>query len=220
MTGPSIKRLKLWQRHEQRVLAVLRGALRRLHANGVQGRDETDLTADLLGCMLEENEQIRRSGGDYIAHPPFHDGLNPLTPAPGNSTSGRKRPDLQWQIIDPGAPQARYSVRSFAIECKRLGDPPPGGQNLSGRYVGEGVRRFKHPGWQYGRDTPTGVMVGYVQSSPTNQVSASVNGVLRRRGFPALTPVSQPGSSPTEMDHSFDRSFDDSPFRLIHLWTT
>ena len=212
--------LPLWPRHEQRVLAVLRGALRRLHAGGVQGRYETDLTDDLLGCMLEENKHIRESGGDYIESPPHREGLNPLTPAPGNTSSGRKQPDLQWAIIDPDAPQARFSVRSLAIECKRLGNPAPEGQGLNGRYVREGVRRFEHPDWQYGRDTPTGAMVGYIQSSQPAVVLASVNRTLGREGFPALKRVSQRGRLPIETDHSFDRSFAVSPFRLIHLWTT
>ena len=220
MTGPLITGLPLWQRHEQRVLTVLRGALLRLQANGLQGRGELELNEDFLGCIYEENERNRTLGRDYVDHPLVHDGLNPITPSAGNASSGRKRPDLQWQILDHGAPNPRYSVRSFAIECKRLGNPPPKGRNLNGRYVVEGVHRFRDPDFQYGRDVSTGAMVGYIQSSTPRQTVSSVDAALQRRGFPVLTPLNSSNALLLEMDHSFKRTFKASPFRLVHLWIT
>ena len=45
-----------------------------------------------------------------------------------------------------------------------------------------------------------------------------VNGALNQIGVPALTFPPEAGGPLTETKHSVDRPFENSPFRLVHLW--
>lgn len=218
MSGPLITDLPLWERHEQRVLTIVRSALHRLRTESPQG-DELKLNRELYGCILDVNWENKRSGSDaWFDHPPACDGLNPPTPETQGAESERKRPDLQWMYIDHQAQDARRSVRSFTIECKRLATPRSSGWALNVHYVSAGVDRFADGRWRYGNGVASGAMVGYVESLTTEQIIVGVNGALKKLQMPLLALPSRVDGPLTEMEHSFDRSFDISPFRLIHLW--
>lgn len=218
MSGPLISDLPLWERHEQRVLAILRSALHRLRAKRIQG-GEPRLNREFYWCILEVNSANRRSGSDsWFEHPPDFEARNPPTPDTEDSPSEWKIPDLQWGYQDHQEPDARRSVRNFVIECKRLGSPSSAGWAFNIHYADDGVRRFVDPQWRYGKDVASGAMAGYVESMTPRKIVTEVNGVLNRLGVPALTFPSEAASPLTEMDHSFDRPFKISPFRLFHLW--
>ena len=88
----------------------------------------------------------------------------------------------------------------------------------SNAYADDGVRRFADPEWRYGKDVPTGAMVGYVESLTLEGI---VTDVTRRSIDSRYQPLTLPraaGDSLTEMEYSFKRPFEISPFRLVHFW--
>lgn len=217
MSGPRLTQLPLWERHEQRVLTVLRGALDRLSASGVAGRGELDLNDELVKCINAQDAHNKRDGRPYVGHPIVAGAFMPPAAGSSNASSNRSEPDLQWQIVDDHAPDPRRGVRSFVIECKLLGSSPTG-RNLNRLYVTEGVRRFAGTKRQYGRDVRTGAMVGYMQSSTPAHILKGVNAALRREGIVALALPTPPNPRPIVMGHGFDRPFEVTPFRLFHFW--
>nr|VFJ43772.1 MAG: hypothetical protein BECKDK2373C_GA0170839_100652 [Candidatus Kentron sp. DK] len=134
-------------------------------------------------------------------------------------THERKEPDFQWQYDDLEESDPTDAMRSFAIECKRLGKPVKG-RNLNKEYVTEGVVRFRHPGWKYGDKLSVGAMIGYVQASDHDRIHAEINEALRREEIEALVP-SDPRwreGAISKLAHSFEREFPVSPFCLTHFW--
>ena len=218
MSGPRLADLPLWERHEQRVLAVLRAALRRLPTKQLLG-DEGRLNRELYFLLREVNKENRNSGSDlWLDEMPIWEARSPPTPDTEDSVSEKKIPDLQWRYEDHQEQDARRSERTFVIECKRLGAPSNAGWRFNEHYVDDGVRRFAHPDWRYGKNVASGAMAGYVESMTPEEIVADVNGTLGALGVPALKLPQVAGDSLTEMEHSFDRSFRISPFLLVHLW--
>ena len=217
MSGPLITDLPLWERHVQRVLNILRSALLRLRADN-PGANELTLNRELYLCMLDVNAQNQKSGGSYFDHGPVPEGQNPPTPETEDSPSERKVPDLRWEYIDHQAADGRSGVRSFTIECKRLGSPSNSGWAFNLHYVKDGVRRYVDPDSRYGSGAATGAMVGYVESLTPPQIVTEVNQTLKSLSLPKLSQLQSTSNSLTEMEHSLKRPFEVSPFRLVHLW--
>lgn len=217
MNGPLISELPLWERHEQRVLAILRSALERLQTRIPQG-NETALNRELYFCILDVNSQTKESGDpSWFEHPPVFEGRNPPTPDTEDTASERKIPDLQWGYIDHQASDPRRSARYFVIECKRLGVPSHA-KRTNLHYVKNGIHRFIELEWQYGKDTATGAMIGYAETPTLEEIAVDVNGELKRLGVPTLDLPPETESPLTEMEHSLERPFEITPFRLVHLW--
>ncbi len=217
MSGLLISGLPLWEQHEERVLSILRSALLRLRTKRPQG-NEHKLNREFYFCILDVNRENQESGGPWFDYPPVYEARNPPTPDTEDSASERKIPDLSWGYIDHQEQDPRRSVRTFAIECKRLGSPSSAGWKFNVHYVCDGVRRFTNLEWQYGRNVATGAMVGYVESLTPGEIVAEVNGVLTELGVPALPLPEGTDESLTEMEHTFCRPFAISPFRLVHFW--
>lgn len=218
MNGPRILDLPLWKRHEQRVLEVLRSALTRLCESGIANNGELDLNRELYFCMIDVNEENRDSGGDCLDGSPVLDAPNQPTPDTEGSASERKKPDLQWSYMDQQELDPRRRRRSFVIECKLLGSPSESGRKYNDQYVSDGIIRFVHPDWRYGMDVDTGAMVGYIRSLEPQQILAEINSALASNSIALLTPRSSAATSLIELEHSLNRSFGFSPFRLVHLW--
>jgi len=216
VTGPRIPDLPSWEQYEQRVLAILRSSLHRLRVQRPEG-DERTLNREFYFCILDAIRDHIESGGS-LDQLPFYEAQNPPTPDTEDSASEQKIPDLSWRYMDHQERDPRRSVRSFAIECKRLGSPSRAGWNFNLHYVRDGVRRFIDCEWQYGRDVASGAMVGYIESLPPEEIVAEVNRELIQMEVPALDLPEGAHGSLAEMAHSFSRPFPLSPFRLVHLW--
>ena len=216
MSGPLITDLPLWEELERSALAILRSSLLLLRTDSPSD-GESKLNRELYFCINEVNNENRKSGGPWIASPVILEARNPPTPDTEDSASERKIPDLSWQYYDHLAQDPRRAVRSFAIECKRLGSPSSSGWKFNVHYVEDGVRRFTHLDWRYGKDVATGSMVGYVESLTPEHVGSEVNEALKQHGMSTLT--LPPADGPLmEMEHSLVRPFAITPFRLVHLW--
>jgi hypothetical protein len=214
---PRLSQIPLWERHENRVLNILRDALSRLVASGPSG-SEVEISRELYFCILEVNRRNRVSGDDWFDHPPTWEAKNPPKTDTSGMSSERKIPDLQWGYVDHEEPDPRSSARHFAIECKRLGPPTKAGWVFNLHYVNNGVVRFLDPDFKYGHTVASGAMIGYVQSMAVDAVLDEVEAATADAGIPTIERRG-PHSSPVhEFEHLFSRPFPISPFKLVHLW--
>ena len=69
---------------------------------------------------------------------------------------------------------ADYSVRVFAIERKRRGEPTRSRRPLNSNYVTNGIARFTAHAHLFGRDDPEGAMVGCIQSHDHQRILAEL----------------------------------------------
>lgn len=213
---PSLSAVPLWDRHERRVLDVVRRALVLL-AERLPLSGEPALNRELYLCMLHANQQIYREGGDYLDHAPVWEARNPPTPDTLGSPSERKIPDFYFGILDHAATEARRGVRNFVVECKRLGPETASGWNFNAQYIDAGVRRFVDADWRYGKDVASGAMVGYVEMMDLSDALIEVNASSIAQGLPALVPTGD-SQSIRELMQVLTRPFEVSPFRLVHVW--
>lgn len=200
------------------MLEVLRSALHRLRINAPADSGELNLNRELYFCMIDVNEGNRDLGKDCLEGSPASDAPNQPTPGTQGSASERKRPDIQWSYVDHLEPNARRRKRTFVVECKLLGSPSESGRRYNVQYVSDGVVRFADPDWRYGMDVATGAMVGYIKSLGPSRIVAEVNSALSLHGISALALPHGAVGPLIELEHSFVRPFDISPFRLVHLW--
>jgi hypothetical protein len=90
---------------------------------------------------------------------------------------------------------------------------------LNSNYVNHGVCRFRDEKWAYAKRFSSGAMVGYWQSLEAEQVLKEISNEARKN---SLTDLVRKGawkpSGVSNLEHSFQRSFEASPFHLRHLW--
>jgi hypothetical protein len=215
---PRLSELPLWERHETRVLNIVRSALALL-ATRLPSGGEPLLNRELYFCILEANRADQRDKGrDWFDHPPVWEGRNPPTPDGAAAASESKVPDFHWSYLDHDEPDPARSARHFVIECKRLGQPTPAGWTFNTHYVEDGIRRFVDPAWRYGRDVASGAMVGYLEAMSVDAILAEVNAAATVHTLPAITLKVKHPPSVHELDHDLERSFAITPFHLTHLW--
>jgi hypothetical protein len=86
-------------------------------------------------------------------------------------------------------------------------------------YADHGIGRFREPEWAYGKRASSGAMVGYWQSMEASEVLGEANEGCRKKSLPELILVGSWNSGGvSRFDHTFERPFEISPFRLHHLW--
>jgi hypothetical protein len=135
------------------------------------------------------------------------------------TTREQKRPDFQWVYLDRYESDPSRGSKQFVVECKRLGNPPRADWVLNSNYVQHGISRFRDPQWGYAKRFPRGAMIGYWQSMDAKQVLKEVNDEARKKSLPDLVLVGNwKSKEANRLTHTFERSFDISPFELFHLW--
>jgi hypothetical protein len=215
---PQLSQLQLWERHEARVLSILRAALALLATRLTHG-GEPELNRELYFCILETNKTNKQQQTeDWFDYPPVWEAPNQPTPDMAALMYDSKIPDFHWSYLDHDEPDAARAARHFVIECKRLGQPTPAGWAFNAHYVQDGVNRFIDPAWRYGRDVASGAMVGYIQTMTVDAILAEVNAVATAHEVPVLGKRARPNTAVHELDHAIDRPFVVTPFRLTHLW--
>ena len=218
MAQPRLSELPLWERHEARVLGLLRSALELLRTRRPTG-GEPELNRELFLCILEVNRRNHDAGNEFwFDYAPTYEARNPPTPDTEDSASEKKIPDLYWGYLDHQEPDPRRSSRNFVIECKRLGQATAAGWVFNVRYIADGVHRFLHPDWRYGKDVSSGAMVGYIESMDADAILEEVNVAAFQRGIAPIAWAGGPTPPLHELGHSLGRTFQMTPFRLIHLW--
>lgn len=214
--SPSLARLNLWQRVRTEILAVVAEAVDQLPPVPA-GTGEVEINKELARRIYSVIYERSRRDPDAMSFAPVSDGLN-VAMANDNEVVDRKRPDLQWILID-ATTSLSESSRSFVVECKRLGSPSAAGYNFNSAYVTNGIARFVHAAWQYGRNADIGVMVGYVQSMKAEAILDEVNRTATQERLPEIRECSATDRLMTGAQW-LHRSFRISPFQLRHIWVS
>ena len=131
-----------------------------------------------------------------------------------------KRPDFQCGFVNLQEGDDDRASMFYTIECKRLGTRV-GHWVLNVNYVENGVLRFITKEHGYGKATPSGAMIGYVQSMELEEVLGEVNAASKRSSLPPIVrgDAAWRENAVTLLGHALTRpSSLLSPFDLCHLW--
>lgn len=214
--GPPLRSRGLWAARKAKCFSTITEALKRLCNTPDLPKSEVELNRRFYFCLLEASRSLYPD--DEIA--PLAECNN--QPDPDDEARARrelKRPDFQWIYLDRYEADPRHSSKQFVVECKRLGKPVRADWVLNVNYVQNGIMRFKDPEWAYAQQGSSGAMIGYWQDMQASDVLSEINGETRRSSLPDLILVGTWNSGDvSRCEHTFERSFDVSPFKLHHFW--
>lgn len=212
---------KLWRNIEERIIEVISIALTMLQQESSLPSKEDEINPKLCVKLRKANYDLWSKGRGLLS-PPFCEAQNqPLTEEDINSPHINKKPDIQWGITNPSEEDYEKAYKFYAIECKRLGDPPSDSWILNENYVRKGVLRFIKKEFGYGKYTPSGTMVGYIQNMELNVILNEVNSYLQAE---SLAEIILPFSGwkkngVSRLEQCLERNeVPPSPFDLRHLW--
>jgi hypothetical protein len=143
--------------------------------------------------------------------------IQPQNDTPYNKSEDA-RPDLTIiQIIDDD--NLLEGGADFHIECKRLGSPTSS-DNYNKLYVKKGIVRFTSQEFNYGINSPNGAMVGYIEDMEFDDIFTEVNETIDNHlKIESLSKVTDwQEKSTTQLNHTFERPFPKSSFKLHHFW--
>jgi hypothetical protein len=183
------------------------------------GEAEVDLNRRLYRCIIRASHAASVKDGAESLPVVVPEGKNP----PSGSDAERaarehKIPDFYWAYIDHLAADPDAAAKQFVVECKRL-TAPTSDWIYTKEYVMSGIARFISAEHGYGKDSLSGAMVGYLQEISLVDAHAEINKWASGESIPQLSVSRQAGDDSAELDHRLDRSFPESPFHLLHLWT-
>jgi hypothetical protein len=109
---------------------------------------------------------------------------------------------------------------SLDVECKRLSRPSTAQWNYNREYIENGIRRFDSLTHQYGKEVPSGMMIGYVIGMEPEEIRQEVNGHQTKL---------LPQNPELEFDFAADSPYQTEQrlrrratvpetFKLIHIW--
>lgn len=212
---------RLWSNFEQRVLGVVTYALELLRVQTTLLLEEPDLNFR-MNSLLRHADRTLSSQNKALDKAPIWEGQSqPVAGDTAQAPRVRKKPDFQYELVDTLEPDPDKAYKYYTIECKRLGKPPKKGRPLNRQYVSDGILRYVTDEHAYGKGSPSGAMIGYVQSMPPPEILAEVNAFAGRKGLPPLNP---PGGRFTmaqiaRLEQMLDRpQVPPTPFALRHLW--
>lgn len=213
---PSLMSVDLWELHERRCMQLLHEALILLD-DGPADEGECDLNRRLYRSIIAAHTRAARDGAEQLPVV-VPEGRNPPVESDTErATREHKIPDFYWAYVDhfaePGA------ARQFVVECKRL-TAATKNWDYTVQYIHAGVLRFITEGHGYGKGTPSGAMIGYVQNMGVDEALSQVNGHATANGLSALNIRDRSADAVIELDHQLDRPFPDTPFLLMHIWTS
>jgi hypothetical protein len=213
---PRLSSIDLWESHRSRCLELLERALAHL-ASGQVDESEHDLNRRLYRAIGRAQWEAARAGEGSIPVPAYEARNAPIGSDTEFDPREHKIPDFQWAYIDHLAPIPEAAIRFFTVECKRL-RIATSSWDFFAQYVEQGVLRFLTPAHSYGKDTPAGAMVGYLQRISAEDAQKEVDAVLGAKDLPVLALRRDAEPGPSERDHVLTRPFSNSPFLLTHLW--
>lgn len=214
--GPLLRSRGLWAERENKCLTILDRALVLLRLEEDIPESEVELNRCLYLCLLSATRELYPD--DDIA--PLSECNNQPDPDDeARAARELKRPDFQWVFLDRYESNPHRSSKQFVVECKRIGRPHRRDWVFNVNYVNHGIGRFRDPAWAYAQRFSSGAMVGYWQSMEGGEVLTEIHEESRKLSLPNLVLVGNWNvGAVTRLDHSFERPFEVSPFRLHHLW--
>ncbi|HEV7401766.1 MAG TPA: hypothetical protein VGO11_02525 [Chthoniobacteraceae bacterium] len=214
---PSLVKRELWLTRRAHYIAVFDRALLLLRERSELPVSERMLVRELHFTTVTARRALDPNG--LYERPMFETQNLPDPDSEELEPFEDKRPDIQWIHDDEGAADDRHREKSFAIECKRLGGKTQSGWDLNLQYVTGGVRRFRSPLSRYGNHMSGGMMIGFVQDMELPDVLGAVNTHLANESVAHLRLEGDfAANGVSKLGHSFERTFPQSPFHLIHRW--
>lgn len=220
MKQPSIPALRTWHEHEQRVLEVVCLALADLQTVEQLPTGEPALNRELHFCLRRVNVRLQRQGRGVQSPFVWEAQNQPLIDDETRAAREDKRPDFQCGFVNLQEGDDDRASMFYTIECKRLGRPA-NRWVFNVNYVEKGVVRFVTEEHGYGKATPSGAMVGYVQSMELDDVLGEVNAASKRSSLPPIVraDTAWQENAVTRLGHALTRpSSLLSLFDLHHLW--
>ena len=212
---------KLWLRHEERILEVFSAALEMLREKPVLPKLENEINLKLYFMIRRANHNLRGIGRGLEHIPVWEAHSQPVSEHEEDKSRLNKKPDFQWQMVDEIETDPEKAYKHYTIECKRLGNPSSKTWKLNENYVTNGILRYVMKEFGYGKFTPSGAMIGYIQSMNHTQILAEVNGFASKDSITGINPPfhgwNEVGVSRLEQRvHRPD--VPPTPFYLRHLW--
>ena len=212
--SPRLSSIDLWGDHQRNCLRVLREALASLAGQSADAHEN-----DLNRCLFRAINRVAYyaiQGGEDIP-PVVYEGRNPPSPSDRERAEREfKIPDFYWAYYDSLASNPDESYKQFVVECKRLTQPVA---HYAREYMQSGIARFINVEHGYGKDVPSGAMVGYLQKVSIDDALAGVNGVVVAKLIPALAFRNRDGERGSVLAHRINRPIPISPFILTHVWS-
>jgi hypothetical protein len=214
---PKLTSINLWERHERRCVQMLRDAIALL-ADGPADEGEPDLNRRMYRAIIAVQGADARRGLEQLSII-VPEGRNPPVASDARRTAREhKIPDFYWSYVDYLAPAPDAIARQFVVECKRLTAATKNWDYIA-QYIHAGVLRFVTEEHGYGKESPSGAMIGYLQTIDIVDALNGVNAHARANGLSTLVIRDRSLDGLVELDHRLDRSFPDTPFLLMHFWT-
>ena len=174
---------QLWARHEERILEVFLVALEMLRKRSHLPKRENGINFRLYFLVRQANHQLRAIGRGLEHIPVWEAQSQPVSEDEEDKSRLNKKPDFQWQMVDDLETDPEKAYKHYTIECKRLGNPSSNTWVLNENYVTNGILRYVKKEFGYGKFTPSGAMIGYIQSMKPLQILVEVNGFARRQSI-------------------------------------
>jgi hypothetical protein len=210
-----------WNAFKQLYIEVFSTALRELAEKDSLSGDEDAISELLILNIRQVCFNFNRSRDKKEIRAPIWEA--PIQPVNRGELRGgkrRKRPDFTCYYFNCHAGSADEQEIPLHVECKRLGSPTSPSWNLNKNYVINGIKRFDCSTHQYGKRSPSGMMIGYIISMTPQEIEIEVNGYQKKHlpNCPAIT-FTFDGTTPFQTHQQIRRrSVKPAQFELIHLW--
>lgn len=212
---------ELWTRHEALYVDIFSLALTLLSQRKCSLDDEDKISEQL--CPLLKSVCFSESKNrKYDIPTPIPE--TPTLPTNDGELKGglkkRKRPDFTCKHCNPFATCAEEYEIALHIECKLLGNPTSKTWILNKNYVTNGILRFDNEIHEYGKQAPSGIMIGYIVSMKPEQIVDEVN-IWQQEQCPHNQALSFQFNTPPVFEEKQNlnrKNVEPKSFHLIHLW--
>ena len=213
---------KLWERHEDLVLNVFTLALMQLRTEE-NVPDAEDRINETLFIRIKRVWKTLPANEKPLWGPSLESQNQPRTDNDVGAKWIRKRPDFQWQFVDP-SDSTELGFKVYVIECKRLGLPLEKRRVINEEYLTEGILRFITWEHSYGKGATSGAMIGYLQNMTLGDVLNDVNRAISNNTAHRIPRIvfsedDFPDNGVIKTSQQLTRpQVPPSPFDLRHLW--
>ena len=200
----------LWQRHEDIYQKLFMDALSELKIMNAVSLSE-DAISEKLSIALQK---LCYGTGYEIIQPVWEKQIQPLSESEEKGGKTNKRPDFTCVLLDSTA-KFENSQIPLHVECKLLGKKN-NSWALCKKYVIKGMCRFDSPEHEYGKRASSGIMIGYIINSASEEIQQKINSHIK-------APFSQLGISLRQKIGSTTQSINrksvlPQKFSLFHIW--
>jgi len=209
---------KIWQRHVELYTEIFIISLNRLCIeNCIDDQEYEDKINYYLWEILREVCLESSSKNNQEIPPPTYQ--QPIPDSKRVAIYGSrtlKKPDFTCDKNNNIEPR----WVSLHIECKKLGKPRKLSWKFNERYILDGILRFDSKEHQYGADSFSGIMIGYIVSMLPEDILKEVNMILNKSSIGCTKLKFNFKSNPVfKTNQKINRqNVKPKNFELIHLW--